>query len=89
MENCRKPPGFSTRNASARRRSVSGTSMKLMKPVAKSKLASANGSSTALATRYSMPSGSSASARRACSMKISATSIAPIRAPRRASRRVL
>jgi len=51
MENCRNPPGRSTRCASASTRSVSGMSMKLMNPVAKSKLASANGRATALATR--------------------------------------
>lgn len=47
MENCKKPPPFSTLKTSASTVSTSGMSMRLIKGTAKSKLASSKGSSAA------------------------------------------
>lgn len=49
MENWRKPPGASTRCASARQAAGSGMSIKDMKAVAKEKLPSSKGSAAASA----------------------------------------
>jgi hypothetical protein len=56
MENCRNPPGFTTRQASRNAASGSGMSIRLMKAVAKSKTASRNGSRCAdVARALSVP----------------------------------
>lgn len=49
MENWKNPPGRSTRKTFATARSVSGTSIRLIMAVAKSKAASSIGKSRALA----------------------------------------
>jgi hypothetical protein len=58
VENCRKPPGRSTRRASCNAAAWSGMSIRDMNAVANSKLSDLNGRSMPSPAQYVMPSGS-------------------------------